>query len=1061
MPFFLQFDVVFLCETWVTGSTVPELAGFDAHCSPAIRAPGRGRPSGGLAMYTRAHLRGSLTSRNDQSIIMEVVHQPPLLLAGIYLNPSQPISVQLTELRETLQCVHHGQFLIMGDFNCRIGNYPNKLDTALPSSGYLSTLRVSSDGERTARGSALIRFIDSEALVILNGRTHTDDKGDFTFVSSIGRSVVDLAICSQATSCLISDGGMMELASGSDHFPVFCRLLLSHSRAGHSVPQCSSSSSKVFRWNPLMKYHYNNRVQSLVVQHSSSNTAVPFHRLHSAIVSSAEELAMCTTRRPPRTASKNPWFNRTCQLFKRCRQNALAQMRASRYLDEETRHYVFLRRMYDCVLAWAKAEYYAGQLNSLIAAKDSKEFWGIIRKISPRTTPQSQPLSCESIVSHFTSVFQRFQSSPPLNLPPNLRVLALDSSFSLAELDQILAKSPPGKAPGIDGVGYEFYCGMDYESRLLLLDCFNHILEKEQVPKDWCKLKMFLLHKKGDQANVENYRGITLLNSVAKLFTAMIAGRLTRWADSENIMPECQSGFRPGRSCIDNLFVLLTVVNLHLRVPGTWLFVAFVDFKQAFDSVDHNVLWRKLWNYGCSNKIINLLRSLYTSASVSVHHNDTATDPISIRNGVLQGDCLSPLLFCFMLADFEEFLVMKGIDGVGLGPNWLIRCLFFADDLVMFARTRARMQEALNALEEYCALNLLTVNAAKTKVVVFREKRTLQVRPFRLGAQDIQVADEYTYLGITFSANGGFEAHEMALKRRVTSAAVPISELISKLPGSDLKVISTLFSSKVSSIALYGAEIWALWSLHRLEQLQEQFYKKLFYLHNTTPGYVLRQQFQLQHLSAVVCARALKWANRVRGMEPVRWPHRCLVRLCHLDASQKRLNWVHRLCELTGVPLSTEQTNVAEWLSNITGLNAAEDLARCESSSHCTTYARVVPARIFASPGQSFAEQRLAMQLLMHNARFESIYWRGLSAKFANGACCHCLNGRDTLEHVMTACSSFGLLRRDCFGSVLVTSLPDLLKSHGLDSATRFLKLAWPMIATRTVLPVQPTSRPD
>lgn len=416
-----------------------------------------------------------------------------------------------------------------------------------------------------------------------------------------------------------------------------------------------------------------------------------------------------------------------------------------------------------------------------------------------------------------------------------------------------------------------------------------------------------------------------------------------------------------------------------------------------------------------------------------------------------------------MVADFEEFLEIKGIEGVGLGPNWLIRCLFFADDLVMFARTRAKMQEVLNALDEYCTQNRLTVNAAKTNVVVFRERRSTVVRPFRLGNEFIKVVEEYTYLGITFACNGGFEAHEKLLKKRVAAAATPISGLICKLPGADHKVIDKLFSSKVSSVALYGAEIWSLWSLQKMEQLQEQFYKKLFYLHTSTPGYVLRQQFQLHHQSAVVCSRALRWVNRVLSMESVRWPRRCLERLCRLDADQKGLNWVHRLQVLTGVSITpqAELVNVTEWLSSANVVNAADDLARCKASSHCTTYAKLVPARIFASPGSTFAEQRLSMQILLHNSRFESIYWRGNSRKFSHGTCRHCPCGNDSLEHVVTACPSLALLRRDCWGSVAPLSLPAIIKTSGINEIARFIKLAWPFLTAPAVLPVPPTSRPD
>lgn len=414
-----------------------------------------------------------------------------------------------------------------------------------------------------------------------------------------------------------------------------------------------------------------------------------------------------------------------------------------------------------------------------------------------------------------------------------------------------------------------------------------------------------------------------------------------------------------------------------------------------------------------------------------------------------------------MVADFEEFLESKGIEGVGLGPDWLIRCLFFADDLVMFARTRAQMQEILNALDEYCALNRLTVNASKTKVIAYREDRSTAVRPFRLGSSSIEIVEEYTYLGISFACAGGFAAHEKSLKKRVTAAAVPIADLICKLRGADLKVINTLFSSRVSSIALYGAEIWSLWSLRKMEQLQEQFYKNLFYLHASTPSYVLRHQFHLQHLSTVVCSRALRWANRVLSMSSVRWPRRCLERLCCVDMDQRGLNWVQRLQILTGISLTpqSELVNVTEWLSSVNAANAASDLARCRASSHCQMYAELVPTHISVR-GTSFAEQRLSMQILLHNARFESLYWRGQSKRFTHETCPRCLSGRDSLAHVATTCPAFAVLRRDCWGLASPATLPELIRVKGLHELTRFIRSAWPFLTAPVPPPVPPTSRP-
>lgn len=136
----------------------------------------------------------------------------------------------------------------------------------------------------------------------------------------------------------------------------------------------------------------------------------------------------------------------------------------------------------------------------------------------------------------------------------------------MTELDNVLRRCPACKAPGTDGISYEFYSGLNYQNKLFLLDAFNYILSDCVIPEQWCNLKMFLLHK-----NVENYRGISLLNCMVKLFTSLLADRLSKWTDdTEQIIPENQSGFRPGRSCVDNQFVLVSLIHLNIRIPATF-----------------------------------------------------------------------------------------------------------------------------------------------------------------------------------------------------------------------------------------------------------------------------------------------------------------------------------------------------------------------------------------------------------------------------------------------------------------------------------------------------------
>ncbi|CAG7728040.1 unnamed protein product, partial [Allacma fusca] len=124
-----------------------------------------------------------------------------------------------------------------------------------------------------------------------------------------------------------------------------------------------------------------------------------------------------------------------------------------------------------------------------------------------------------------------------------------------------------------------------------------------------------MIYKKGDIENPENYRPIALANTTMKLFTHIVEKRLSTWAEANSILPEAQAGFRKGRSCLDHVHTLNTAVQIALSENRGRLYALFIDFKQAFPSVEHNLLWEILQQIGISGKIIRVLQKIYARAN--------------------------------------------------------------------------------------------------------------------------------------------------------------------------------------------------------------------------------------------------------------------------------------------------------------------------------------------------------------------------------------------------------------------------------------------------------------
>lgn len=129
---------------------------------------------------------------------------------------------------------------------------------------------------------------------------------------------------------------------------------------------------------------------------------------------------------------------------------------------------------------------------------------------------------------------------------------------------------------------------------------------------------------------------------------------LSSWAYENKCIPEIQSEFRKDSSCTDNIFVFSHAIHARLSKPLGKLYAAYIDFKQAFDSINHARLWKV--NAGVSSGFINTVRSFYASATATISLPYANTNPIPVSNGVLQGDTLRPLLFSFFLRDLDEYL---------------------------------------------------------------------------------------------------------------------------------------------------------------------------------------------------------------------------------------------------------------------------------------------------------------------------------------------------------------------------------------------------------------------
>ena len=278
-------------------------------------------------------------------------------------------------------------------------------------------------------------------------------------------------------------------------------------------------------------------------------------------------------------------------------------------------------------------------------------------------------LGLARIIREFYNNLYRDRSSRAAVIAPTNEPL---SPFLESEVLHAIQKTTLGTSPGTDRIPPE---AVRWGSPVIVSDLtrmFNLILAEGVIPPELLESRTILLFKKGDVTDIGNYRPITLLNTLYKVLSRCLLNRMERHME-ENISEE-QCGFRKNYGTSDNLHIVRQVMEKcrEYRLPT---FFCFVDLAKAFDSIHHNSIWSSLGEIGIHPNLISLLKATYEVSSSSIAFNGSKV-PVEVKQGVRQGDVISPRLFTIVLDS-----ALKKIDwdklghlGLRIGGRRLTHC---------------------------------------------------------------------------------------------------------------------------------------------------------------------------------------------------------------------------------------------------------------------------------------------------------------------------------------------------------------------------------------------------
>ena len=374
---------------------------------------------------------------------------------------------------------------------------------------------------------------------------------------------------------------------------------------------------------------------------------------------------------------------------------------------------------------------------------------------------------------------------------------------SIEEIKKALRTLRNGKAPGADQITPEMLKADPEETSKELKRIFDLIWENETVPTDWNKGLIVKIPKKGNLQDCGNWRGITLLPLASKVLSRIIINRIQEGVDSS--LRKEQAGFRRGRGTVNQIFILRNILE-QVNEWNATIYIHFIDFEKAFDSIHRDSLWIIMKQFGIPEKIIGMVKALYKDFRCAVIDENETTDWFPVMTGVKQGCCMSGFLFLLTI----DWVMRKTTENARTGIRWdftsLLEDLDFADDIALLSSSMNHIQQKTTKLEENAEKVGLKLNSSKCKVMKANSKSNdkLNVRQ-----DEVEEVDKFTYLGANVSKDGGTTAD---IKRRIALASSQMKTLnnIWKATSISRRTKASLFKSLVLSVLLYGCETWKL-----------------------------------------------------------------------------------------------------------------------------------------------------------------------------------------------------------------------------------------------------------
>ena len=509
---------------------------------------------GGIAVFIKEHLVNKVTpiqTEREYSIWVKVKKelfrgQDDLFLACVYMNPHKSNADDTKKFQvlqdEVMKFQAKGRIILTGDLNARIGKTPdyilpdrhNFLDEDEEADNPLFPERNSEDPKTDNRGVELLELCKSLNLVILNGRKPGDMFGKVTSIQSKGCSVVDYVVSDFETFSDISSLNVSKYSPWlSDHCALHFDIFNSE---GVDLTENSLTKEKVpkqYRWGDDSRENFlkslvdNERELKNVEEMDSRETEELLLRFTKTVSEIAEKANLKVKKQKKSTKKGFIWFDDECAKAKKDLKILNKELQLDPHSATSRQKCFFANKKYKNLLRTKKRQHRNQIICDMsISKNDSKKFWKLLDKLKAEDHNEIfiERMGARKVKTAFESILRA--KNDPVCPPDSMEKGPLDTEITLEELKNGSYVLRPGKSTGPDPISYEMLECIIEKQPNVLLKLFNSILLYNGNTPGWYKSILILLYKKGSKTEPLNYRGISLLSCVSKLFTAILNKRL-------------------------------------------------------------------------------------------------------------------------------------------------------------------------------------------------------------------------------------------------------------------------------------------------------------------------------------------------------------------------------------------------------------------------------------------------------------------------------------------------------------------------------------------------------